>query len=126
MGKRSHERTLSDNEAMASVRHLRTSPQKLNLVAQSIRGMDCEKALAELQFSKRRISVDVKKILEAAIANAENNHQLDVDRLFVKEVTVGKSMVMKRWRARARGRVGRIEKPFSNMRLIVREREETA
>ncbi|MBT4041719.1 MAG: 50S ribosomal protein L22 [Rhodospirillales bacterium] len=126
MGKRSHERTLSDNEAMASVRHLRTSPQKLNLVAQSIRGMDCEKALAELQFSKRRIAVDVKKILEAAIANAENNHQLDVDRLFVKEVTVGKSMVMKRWRARARGRVGRIEKPFSNMRLIVREREETA
>jgi len=82
--------------------------------------------LAELQFSKRRIAVDVKKILEAAIANAENNHQLDVDRLFVKEVTVGKSMVMKRWRARARGRVGRIEKPFSNMRLIVREREETA
>ncbi|MBT4627213.1 MAG: 50S ribosomal protein L22 [Rhodospirillales bacterium] len=126
MGKRSHERTLSDNEAMASVRHLRTSPQKLNLVAQSIRGMDCEKALAELQFSKRRIAVDVKKILEAAIANAENTHQLDVDRLFVKEVTVGKSMVMKRWRARARGRVGRIEKPFSNMRLIVREREETA
>ena len=126
MGKRSHERTLSDNEAMASVRHLRTSPQKLNLVAQSIRGMDCEKALAELQFSKRRIAVDVKKILEAAIANAENNHQLDVDRLFVKEVTVGKSMVMKRWRARARGRVGRIEKPFSNMRLVVREREETA
>ena len=126
MGKKSHERTLSDNEAMASVRHLRTSPQKLNLVAQSIRGMDCEKALAELQFSKRRIAVDVKKILESAIANAENNHQLDVDRLFVKEVTVGKSMVMKRWRARARGRVGRIEKPFSNMRLIVREREETA
>jgi large subunit ribosomal protein L22 len=126
MGKRSHERTLSDNEAMASVRHLRTSPQKLNLVAQSIRGMDCEKALAELQFSRRRIAGDVKKILEAAIANAENNHQLDVDRLYVKEATVGKSMVMKRWRARARGRVGRIEKPFSNLRLIVREREETA
>ena len=126
MGKRSHERTLSDNEAMASVRHLRTSPQKLNLVAQTIRGMDCEKALAELQFSKRRIASDVKKVLEAAIANAENNHQLDVDRLFVKEATVGKSMVMKRWRARARGRVGRIEKPFSNLRLIVREREETA
>lgn len=126
MGKRSHDRTLSDNEAMASVRHLRTSPQKLNLVAQSIRGMDCEKALAELQFSRRRIAGDVKKILEAAIANAENNHQLDVDRLFVSEATVGKSMVMKRWRARARGRVGRIEKPFSNLRLIVRERGETA
>lgn len=126
MGKRSQERTLSDNEAMASVRHMRTSPQKLNLVAQSIRGMDCEKALAELQFSRRRIAGDVKKVLEAAIANAENNHQLDVDRLFVSEATVGKSMVMKRWRARARGRVGRIEKPFSNLRLIVREREETA
>ena len=126
MGKRSQERVVAENEAMASVRHLRTSPQKLNLVAESIRGMDCEKALAQLQFSRRRIAVDVKKVLEAAIANAENNHQLDVDRLFVSEATVGKSMVMKRWRARARGRVGRIIKPFSNLRLVVREREETA
>ena len=126
MGKRSVERKQADNEAMAYCRNLRTSPQKLNLVAESIRGMDCEKALAELKFSRRRIAVDVRKVLESAIANAENNHQLDVDRLFISEATVGKSMVMKRWRARARGRVGRIEKPFSNIRLIVREREETA
>lgn len=126
MAKRSRERIIADNEAMASVRHLRTSPQKLNLVASSIRGMDCEKALAQLRFSRRRIAGDVKKVLEAAIANAENNHNLDVDRLFVSEATVGKSLLMKRWRARARGRVGRIIKPFSNLRLVVREREETA
>jgi len=126
MGKRSVERQQADNEAMAYCRNLRTSPQKLNLLAESIRGMDCEKALAELKFSRRRIAIDVRKVLESAIANAENNHQLDVDRLYVSEATVGKSMVMKRWRARARGRVGRIEKPFSNIRVIVREREETA
>ncbi len=126
MGKRSAERRQAENEAMAYCRNLRTSPQKLNLLAESIRGMNCEKALAELKFSRRRIAVDVRKVLESAIANAENNHQLDVDRLYVAEATVGKSMVMKRWRARARGRVGRIEKPFSNIRLIVREREETA
>ena len=125
MGKRAVERSLSDNEAMAYAKHLRTSPQKLNLVAESIRGKDCEAALAELTFSRRRISNEVKKVLESAIANAENNHQLDVDRLYVKEATVGKSLVMKRWRARARGRVGRIHKPFSNLRLVVREREET-
>jgi len=126
MGKRSVERQQEDKEAMAYCRNLRTSPQKLNLLAESIRGMDCEKALAELKFSRRRIAIDVRKVLESAIANAENNHQLDVDRLYVSEATVGKSMVMKRWRARARGRVGRIEKPFSNIRVIVREREETA
>ena len=125
MGKPAAERSLSDVEAMAYAKNLRTSPQKLNLVAETIRGKDCEKALAELTFSKRRIAGEVKKVLESAIANAENNHQLDVDRLFVSECTVGKSMVMKRWRARARGRVGRIVKPFSNLRLIVREREET-
>ena len=125
MGKTAAERPISDGEAMAYAKNLRTSPQKLNLVAGSIRGKDCEKALAELTFSKRRIAGDVKKVLESAIANAENNHQLDVDRLYVSECTVGKSMVMKRWRARARGRVGRIEKPFSNLRLVVREREET-
>ena len=124
MGKLAVERSLSDTEAMACAKQLRTSPQKLNLVAESIRGKDCEKALAELTFSKRRIASEVKKVLESAIANAENNHQLDVDRLYVSECTVGKSMVMKRWRARARGRVGRIVKPFSNLRLIVREREE--
>ncbi len=126
MGKKSFGRALGDNEAMAFAKHLRTSPQKLNLVAQTIRGKDCEAALAELEFSRRRISVKVRKLLESAIANAENNHQLDVDRLYVAEATVGKTLVMKRWRARARGRVGRIQKPFSNMRLIVREREETA
>ena len=126
MGKKSFGRGLADNEALAYAKNLRTSPQKLNLVADTIRGKTCEAALAELQFSRRRISSEVQKLLESAIANAENNHQLDVDRLFVAEVSVGKGIVMKRWRARARGRVGRIQKPFSNMRLVVREREETA
>ncbi len=126
MGKKSFGRQLADNEAMAYAKHLKTSPQKLNLVAETIRGKPCEAALAELQFSKRRISGEVKKLLESAIANAENNHQMDVDRLYVAEATVGKTMVLKRWRARARGRVGRIQKPFCNMRLVVREREETA
>jgi large subunit ribosomal protein L22 len=126
MGKNSFGRGLADNEALAFAKNIRVSPQKLNLVAESIRGKSCESALAELEFSRRRISGEVKKLLESAIANAENNHQLDVDKLFVAEATVGKGMVLKRWRARARGRVGRIQKPFSNMRLIVREREETA
>ena len=126
MGKQALERQLADNEAMASARHIRVSPRKLNLVCASIRGLDCGKALAQLAFSPRRVAQDVKKVLESAIANAENNHQLDVDRLYVAEASVGKAMVMKRFRARARGRAARIEKPFSNMRLIVREREETA
>jgi large subunit ribosomal protein L22 len=126
MGKRSVERGLGDNEAMAYAKQLRTSPRKLNLVAETIRGKDCEAALAELEFSRRRIAGEVKKVLQSAIANAENNHQLDVDRLFVAEATVGRGLVMKRWRARARGRVGRIVKPFSNLRLVVREREESA
>ncbi len=126
MGKKSAERRLADNEAMAYAKNLRTSPQKLNLVAQSIRGKDCEKALASLTFSRRRIAGDVRKVLQSAIANAENNHQLDVDRLFVAEATVGRGLVMKRWKARARGRVGRIVKPFSNLLLVVREREEIA
>ncbi len=126
MGKKSFGRGLADNEAMAYAKHLRTSPQKLNLVAETIRGKKCEAALSELEFSRRRISGEVKKLLESAIANAENNHQLDVDRLYVAEATVGKTMVIKRWRARARGRAGRIQKPFSNLRLVVREREETA
>ncbi|MCH7551220.1 MAG: 50S ribosomal protein L22 [Proteobacteria bacterium] len=126
MSKKSFGRGLADNEAMAYAKHLRTSPQKLNLVAETIRGKKCEAALSELEFSRRRISGEVRKLLESAIANAENNHQLDVDRLYVAEATVGKTMVIKRWRARARGRVGRIQKPFSNLRLIVREREETA
>ena len=126
MGKKSFGRGLANNEAMAYAKHLRTSPQKLNLVAETIRGKKCEAALSELEFSRRRISGEVKKLLESAIANAENNHQLDVDRLYVAEATVGKTMVIKRWRARARGRVGPIQKPFSNLRLVVREREETA
>jgi large subunit ribosomal protein L22 len=126
MGKKSAPRALSDNEAMAYSKQIRVSPQKLNLVAQLIRGLNCDQALAALQFSRRRISNDVKKLLESAIANAENNHQLDVDRLYVCEATVGKTFVMKRWRPRARGRAGKIMKPFSNMRLVVREREETA
>ena len=126
MGKRSAERRLADNEAMAYAKQMRTSPRKLNLVVGTIRGMDCEPALAKLTFSKRRIAGEVKKVLQSAIANAENNHQLDVDRLYVVEATVGRGLVMKRWRPRARGRVGRVIKPFSNLRLVVREREETA
>lgn len=125
MGKSSAPRRLADNEAMAFAKRLRVSPQKLNLVAGAIRGMRCESALAELEFSKRRIAADVRKVLESAIANAENNHQLDVDRLYVAEASVGRSLVMKRWRPRARGRAGRILKPFSNLRLVVRESEES-
>ena len=124
MSKSKKPRRLADNEAEASLRNLRTSPQKLNLVCQVIRGKSAEAALAELSFSKRRIAGSVKKVLESAIANAENNHQLDVDRLFVAEATVGKSFVMKRFRARARGRIGRIQKPWSRLRVVVREREE--
>ena len=120
MGKKSFGRGLADNEAMAFAKNLRTSSQKLNLVAQTIRGKTCEKALAALGFSRRRIAGEVRKLLESAIANAENNHQLDVDRLYVAEATVGKGIVMKRWRPRARGRIGRIKKPFSHLRLVVR------
>jgi large subunit ribosomal protein L22 len=126
MSKKAAERRLSDNEAQAVARVLRTSPRKLNLVCQAIRGRSAEQALAELTFSKRRIARDVKKTLQSAIANAENNHQLDVDRLYVAEATVGRSFVMKRFRARARGRVGRLIKPWSRLTLVVREREETA
>ncbi|MDP6805741.1 MAG: 50S ribosomal protein L22 [Rhodospirillales bacterium] len=125
MGKSSAERRLADNEALARVKRVRTSPQKLNVVAASIRGKRCETALADLTFSRRRIAGAVKKVLEAAIANAENNHQLDIDKLYVAEATVGRDLVMKRWRARARGRVARIEKPFSNLRVVVRERMES-
>ncbi|NBB84059.1 MAG: 50S ribosomal protein L22 [Alphaproteobacteria bacterium] len=124
MGKESSPRRLADNEARAHARTLRTSPRKLNLVAGMIRGKDCAKALADLQFSRRRIAEEVRKVLESAIANAENNHQLDVDRLYVAEAFVGKGLVMKRFRPRARGRVGRIEKPWSNLTVVVREREE--
>ena len=126
MSKKARARSLADNEAQAVARVLRTSPQKLNLVCQAIRGRSAEQALAELTFSKRRIARDVRKTLQSAIANAENNHQLDVDRLYVAEATVGRSFVMKRFRARARGRVGRLLKPWSRLTLVVREREETA
>lgn len=125
MGKASRARVLDDSEARAVINSLRVSPQKLNLVASMIRGKDVGAALNDLAFSRRRISDTVKKALESAIANAENNHQLDVDRLFVKEAYVGKAFVMKRFRPRARGRVGKIQKPFSNLTIVVREREET-
>ncbi len=125
MGKQSAERALAENEAAATVRNLRTSPRKLNLVLETIRGKSAEAALTQLSFSKRRIARDVRKALQSAIANAENNHQLDVDRLYVAEASDGKSLIMKRFRARARGRVGRIVKPFSRLRVVVREREET-
>jgi large subunit ribosomal protein L22 len=125
MGKKATPRRLADNEAMAFAASIRTSPRKLNLVAQSIRGLEAEKALAELTFSRRRIAIEVKKVLAAAIANAENNHQLDVDKLYVAEATVGKALIMKRFHTRARGRGAQIIKPFSNLRIIVRERSET-
>ncbi|MEQ9490921.1 MAG: 50S ribosomal protein L22 [Alphaproteobacteria bacterium] len=125
MGKQSSERRFDDQEAVAHAKTIRISPQKLNLVASMIRGKAADKALAELSFSRRRIAGDVRKVLEAAIANAENNHQLDVDRLFVKEAFVGKALTMKRFRARARGRGARIVKPFSHLTIVVREREDT-
>jgi large subunit ribosomal protein L22 len=124
MGKAATPRRLGDNEAMAYAKAIRTSPRKLNLVAQMIRGKDAATALTDLAFSRRRIAVDVRKVLQAAIANAENNHQLDVDRLVITEATVGRAFVMKRFRPRARGRVGKIQKPFSNLTVIVRERDE--
>ncbi len=126
MGKPKTERSLADNEARAVTRNLRVSPQKLNLLAASIRGKPVETALADLTFSRKRIAVDVKKTLESAVANAENNHDLDVDQLVVKEAYVGKGLVMKRWRPRARGRIGRIMKPFSRLTVVVREAEEQA
>ncbi len=126
MSKPKFERRLKDNEALAVARSLRVSPQKLNLVAQLIRGKKVEKALADLTFSHKRIAQDVKKTLQSAIANAENNHGLDVDQLIVAEAYVGKNLVMKRFHARARGRMGRIEKPFSQLTVVVREIQEQA
>ncbi len=126
MGKKATPRSLAENEALAMAKMLRVSPIKLNVLASSIRGKKVEQALSELTFSKRRIAQDVKKVLQSAVANAENNHQLDVDQLFVAEAYVGKTMVMKRFRARARGRAGRILKPFSRLTIVVREREEAA
>lgn len=124
MSKSATPRRLSDNQAQAKASHLRTSPQKLGLVASLIRGKHVTAALAQLEFSRRRISNEVKKLLESAVANAENNHQLDVDSLYVREVYVGKSLVMKRFCPRAKGRASRIIKPFSNITIIVEERQE--
>src|ERR1044072_3838475 len=126
MGKAQRERTLKDNEARAVTRNLRVSPQKLNLLAGLIRGKKVDRALADLAFSRKRIAKDVKKTLESAIANAENNHDLDVDALVVSEAYVGKNLVLKRMRARARGRAGSIEKPFAQITVIVRQVEESA
>ncbi len=121
MGKAATPRALPDNEAKAVARMIRVSPQKLNLVAQLIRGKKVSTALADLEFSRKRIARDVRKCLESAIANAENNHNLDVDDLVVKEAFVGKALVLKRFHARARGRGARIEKPFANLTIVVRE-----
>ena len=126
MSKPKRERSLPDNEAKAVARMLRVSPQKLNLVAQLIRGRKASAALADLRFSRKRIAVDVKKCLESAIANAENNHDLDVDDLVVVQAHVGKALVIKRHQPRGRGRVGAIFKPFANLTIVVREVEAQA
>ncbi|WEF25080.1 50S ribosomal protein L22 [Paracoccus sp. S3-43] len=126
MGKETNPRRVAENEAFAKTKGLRTSPQKLNLVAALIRGKKVDKALADLTFSHKRIAGDVKKCLQSAIANAENNHGLDVDNLVVAEAWVGKNLVMKRGRPRARGRYGKIMKPFSEITIKVRQVEEQA
>jgi len=126
MSKPKHPRALADHEAIAVLRNVRVSPQKLNLVAQLIRNKPASDAVATLTFSKRRIAQQVKKTLESAIANAENNHQLDVDRLVVSRAEVGKSIVMRRFHARGRGRASRIEKWFSHLRIVVAEQAQDA
>lgn len=126
MGQSTNPRRVADNEARAKQRMIRISPQKLNLVAAMIRGKKVENALNDLEFSRKRISNDVKKVLESAVANAENNHGLDIDSLIVAEAYVGKNLVMKRYRARARGRGAKILKPFSELTIVVREVEEAA
>ena len=126
MGKETNPRRVADNEAQAIGRMLKTSPQKLNLVASLIRGKKVDKALADLTFSKKRIAIDVKKVLQSAIANAENNHGLDVDSLIVAEAFVGKNITLKRGRPRARGRFGKIMKPFSELTIKVRQVGERA
>ncbi|MEH6757554.1 MAG: 50S ribosomal protein L22 [Parasphingorhabdus sp.] len=124
MGKASSPRRVGDNEALAVGNSIRGSAQKLNLVAQLIRGKKAEDALNILSFSKKSMAKDVSKVLASAIANAENNHNLDVDALIVQEASVGKGLTMKRWKARARGRSAKIIKPFSRVRIVVREHEE--
>jgi large subunit ribosomal protein L22 len=126
MSKKARERSLADNEAKAVARMLRISPQKLNLVAGLIRGKKVATALADLEFSRKRIARDVRKCLESAIANAENNHDLDVDDLIVAQAHVGKAIVIKRFTPRGRGRVGRIFKPFANLTIVVRQVEAQA
>src|SRR5436305_496311 len=126
MGKPAGERRLDETEAAAFLKAVHISPRKLNLVAQMIRGKAAADAIAELTFSRRRIAQDVKKVLQAAIANAENNHQLDVDRLYVKEATVGRAFVLKRFHTRGRGRSARVEKMFAHLTVIVRESAEEA
>ena len=126
MGQSSNPRRLGDDAAMAKARMLRTSPQKLNLVAQSIRGKSVERARNELVFSRKRVAQDVLKVLDSAIANAENNHDLDIDALVVDQAFVGKNLVMKRYKPRARGRMGKIMKPFAEITIVVREQEEAA
>ena len=126
MSKPKTQRRLTGAEAMAKVTALRTSARKLNLVAQSIRGLPVQKALNELEFSRKRIATDVRKVLYSAVSNAENNHNLDIDNLVVAEAFVGKNLIMKRFSARARGRASRIEKPFSEITIVVRELGEAA
>jgi large subunit ribosomal protein L22 len=126
MSKPKSKRALAETEARAVTKNIRVSPRKLNEVAALIRGLKVDKALADLQFSRRRIAQDVKKTLESAIANAENNHDLDINALVVAEAHVGKNIVMKRWSPRARGRVGRVEKFFSQLTIVVRQVEEAA
>jgi len=126
MSKPKTERKLAANEAKSVTKRIRVSPQKLNLVAAMIRGMDASAAITQLTFSRKRIAGEVKKALQSAIANAENNHNLNVDSLYVKEAYVGKNLVMKRLHTRARGRSARIFKPFSNLTIVVREKEEEA
>ncbi len=124
MGKQATTRRLHESEASAYARALKGSARKLNLVAQTIRGKTANAALSELTFSKRRIATEVRKVLQSAIANAENNHQLDVDRLYVKEATVGRAFTMQRFHARGRGRMSPVEKYYANLLVVVRERPE--
>jgi len=126
MGQKKNQRRMSDGQAMAKARMIRTSPQKLNLVAQLIRGKKVETALSDLEFSRKRVAKEVKKVLESAIANAENNHDLDIDALVVEQAFVGKNLVMKRFKPRARGRGAQILKPFSEITIVVKEIEEAA
>ena len=126
MSKKAHPRALPDNEAQAVARMLRISPQKLNLVAQLIRGKKVHIALADLEFSRKRIAHEVRKCLQSAIANAENNHDLDIDELVVAQAHVGKGLVIKRFHARGRGRAGKVLKPFSHLTIVVRQVEASA